>query len=153
MPAVLILVHHGDAVSEDVDTQRPLSPRGLASVERLAAAVAARGVRPDCVWHSGKLRTRQTAEAFWRLCNPEATFVAVRGLQPTDSSETLRTAVVGDTQVIIAVGHFPQLPRLLSLLTTGVDSSLAPFPVHGLVALEAVDLLRWREVWRLGEEI
>ena len=151
MPSVLILVHHGDAVSEDIDTQRPLSARGLAGAERLAAAVAERGVRPDCVWHSGKLRTRQTAEAFWRLCNPDATFVAVRGLQPTDSSEILRDAVAGDPRVIVAVGHFPQLPRALSLLTTGIDSSLVPFPTHGLVALEPVDVVRWREAWRIEE--
>ena len=151
MPAVLILVHHGDAVPEDVDTQRPLSPRGLASAERLAAAVSARGVTPDCVWHSGKLRTRQTAEAFWRLCNPQATFAAVRGLQPTDPAETLRTAIAGETRVIVAVGHFPHLPRALSLLTTGIDSSLVPFPTHGLVALEAIDVMRWRDVWRLEE--
>lgn len=151
MPAVLILVHHGDAVSEDVDTQRPLSVRGLAGAERLAAGVRDRGIVPDCVWHSGKLRARQTAEAFWRLCNPGAAFAAMRGLQPTDQADTLRTAMADESRIVCVVGHFPHLPRSLSLLTTGIDDSLARFPPHGLVALERLDALRWREVWRMEE--
>lgn len=151
MPAVLILVHHGDAVPGDLDTQRPLSARGLSSAQRLADAVRARGVTPDCVWHSGKLRARQTAEAFWRECNPLAAFSAVRGLQPADPAGMLRSAMAGEARLVLAVGHFPHLPRALSLFTTGVDDSLAPFPLHGLVALEAVDVLRWRELWRLDE--
>jgi len=43
---------------------------GLASAAGgVAADLAARGARPDVVWHSGKLRARQTAEIFWRACN------------------------------------------------------------------------------------
>jgi phosphohistidine phosphatase len=152
IPAVLILVHHGDAVSEDVDTQRPLSPRGLAGAERLAEGLRARGVVPDCLWHSGKLRARQTAEAIWRVCNPRATFSAVRGLQPADHADTLRTQMADEARVICVVGHFPHLPRALSLLTTGLDDSLTVFPAHGAVALERVDVLRWREAWRIAEE-
>ena len=148
---MLILVHHGDAVAADVDTQRPLSARGRAGAERLAAAVHARGVRPACIWHSGKLRARETAEPFWRVCNPDATFTAIRGLQPTDLPDMLRTQMADETRVICVVGHFPHLPRTLALLTTGDESSSVEFPQHGAVALERVDMFRWREAWRLDE--
>ena len=63
---ILYLVHHGDAVPPDVDPRRPLSERGRQQVARLAEAAARRGARPGVVWHSGKLRSRQTAEEFWR---------------------------------------------------------------------------------------
>lgn len=149
---MLVLVHHGDAVSDELDTQRPLSPRGLAGAERLATAVRARGVVPACVWHSGKMRARQTAEAFWRICNTQAAFAAIRGLQSTDNAEMLRTLMADEARVICVVGHFPHLPRALSLLTTGIDDAGLVFPPHGLVALERDDVLRWREVWRLGED-
>ena len=82
---MVFLVHHADAVSPDVDAQRPLSERGRMQAERLAAESARRGVKPEVVWHSGKLRARQTAEALWRACNPLAEFSATRGLQPNDA--------------------------------------------------------------------
>jgi phosphohistidine phosphatase len=84
---MVYLVHHADAVSPEVDPQRPLSERGRAHAERLAGEAAARGVKPAAVWHSGKLRARQTAEPFWRACNPLAEFAAIRGLQPDDPPE------------------------------------------------------------------
>lgn len=65
----LYLVHHGDAVGPEVDPRRPLSAAGRAEVERIAAQAAGLGARPAVVWHSGKLRAKQTAEAFWRACN------------------------------------------------------------------------------------
>src|SRR5690242_21671627 len=80
----LYLVHHGDAVGPEVDPQRPLSLVGRAAVDLLATQAARRGVRPAVVWHSGKLRSKQTTEAFWRACNPLAEFAATRDLQPGD---------------------------------------------------------------------
>ena len=66
----LYLVHHGDAVAPEVDPGRPLSTQGLEAANRLAAEAVARAAKPAVVWHSGKLRARQTAEAFWSACNP-----------------------------------------------------------------------------------
>ena len=60
----LYLVHHGDAVPPSVDPQRPLLEGGRVSVERVAQRAATKGVVPVIIWHSGKLRTRQTAEVF-----------------------------------------------------------------------------------------
>src|SRR5579871_2777664 len=112
----LFLVHHGDAVGPDVDPQRPLSARGRQAVERLAAAAAAHGAKPAVVWHSGKLRAKQTAEAFWRACNPFAEFSATRDLQPGDPPEWMRDRLRGESRDILIAGHYPHLPRLLNLL-------------------------------------
>ena len=144
------LVHHGDAVGPDVDPMRPLSERGRAAVLLLADEAARRGVKPDAIWHSGKLRARQTAEAFWKLCNPLATFTAERGLQPTDPAEWMRDRLSGETRSLLLVGHMPNLPRLMRLLI-GEDreESTVSFPLHGIVALEA-DGDRWKEVWRFA---
>lgn len=146
---MLYLVHHADAVGPDVDAQRPLSEAGRSHAGQLAAEAARRGVKPDVVWHSGKLRARQTAEAFWRACNPLAELAAIRGLQPTDPPEWIRDRVAGEARDVMLVGHFPNLPRLLHLLTTGAaDDASAEFPAHGIVALEALEVPRWVERWR-----
>jgi phosphohistidine phosphatase len=143
---MLLLVHHGEAVDPAVDAQRPLSPRGRRVAEALAAACAARGVQPAAVWHSGKLRARQTAEAFWRACNPLAEFAAIRGLQPTDPPDPIRDLLAGDPRDIVIVGHMPHIEGLFQLLAAKDDR----FPDHGVAALEAEGPLRWVERWRLG---
>ena len=146
---LLFLVHHGDAVGPDVDPRRPLSAEGKAEVERLAAQAASLGARPTVVWHSGKLRAKQTAEAFWRACNALAEFSATRDLQPDDPPQWLRDRLRLETRDILIAGHFPYLPRLLALLITGGEAGVV-FPPHGVVALETQDEGQtWQERWRL----
>lgn len=142
----LFLVHHGDAVGPDVDTRRPLSARGQAEVARVAAEAAARGARPAVVWHSGKLRARQTAEACWRACNPFAEFSATRDLQPEDPPDWMRDRLRGESRDILIAGHYPHLPALLATLLGGSRT----FPQHGVVALVTEDEgATWTEEWRI----
>jgi phosphohistidine phosphatase SixA len=52
---------------------------------------------------------------------------------------------------MLIAGHFPHLPRLLTLLLTGETNGAAKaFPAHGVVALESDDEGEtWRELWRV----
>ena len=147
---MLYLVHHGDAVGPDVNPMRPLSDRGRVEVDMLAHEAAARGAKPDLIWHSGKMRARQTAEAYLRRCNPLAAFSATRGLQPTDPTSWIVEAMSGKTGHIMLAGHFPHLPRLLGRLLTGdPEAGPADFPLNGIVALEET-AGKWVERWRLN---
>jgi len=146
---VLFLVHHGDAVGPNVNPMRPLSDLGRVEVDMLAQKAAERGAKPDVIWHSGKLRARQTAETYLKRCNPLAAFSAARGLQPTDPTSWIADSIAGATKPILLVGHFPHLPRLLGRLTTGnPEADPADFPLNGIVALEDVGG-KWMERWRL----
>src|SRR4051812_10061767 len=130
---MVFLVHHAEAVDSDVDPQRPLSADGRTHAAALAARVAARGVRPAAIWHSGKLRAGKPAEPFLLTCNPSAEFAAIRGLQPTDPPDWIRDRLVGETRDVMCVGHFPSMPRIFHLLVTGTnDGSAADFPQHGI---------------------
>jgi phosphohistidine phosphatase len=144
---MVFLVHHADAVDAGIDPQRPLSAAGRAQAGALASRAAARGVRPAAIWHSGKLRARQTAEPFLLACNPSAEFAAIRGLQPTDPPGWIRDRLIGESRDVLLVGHFPSMPRILHLLVTGTnDGTAADFPQHGMVAL-AADSERWKVEW------
>lgn len=146
----LYLVHHGDAVGPDVDIRRPLSEAGRRSVEELAAAAAGLGTRPTVVWHSGKLRARQTAEAYWRACNALAEFGATRDLQPDDPPGWMRDRLRFESRDVLLAGHYPHLPRLLASLRGEPEGALAAFPPHGVVALRTDDDGQtWVEEWRL----
>ena len=150
LTTVIVLVHHGEAASPAVDSQRPLTEAGRAGVERVVAAAAARGAKPAEIWHSGKLRARQTGEALWRACNPLAVFTMVRGLQPGDPPEVIGNQLAGDTRELMLVGHMPHLAWLLALLVGGDATGANDFPLHGVVALEPAGTAgRWREVWRV----
>jgi phosphohistidine phosphatase len=146
----LYLVHHGDAVGPDVDPMRPLSERGRADVGSLASRAAAHGVKPEVIWHSGKLRARQTAELFRQACQPLAECTAARGLQPDDPPHWAVDLLIEETRSVMLVGHMPHLPRLLRLLVAGrPDAGFPDFPPHGIVELWA-EKRGWVEAWRDG---
>ena len=142
----LVIVHHGEAVGPEVDLRRPLSPWGREAVDRLAADAAARGVKPAVIWHSGKLRAKETAEAFWRVCNPFAEFSATRDLQPGDPPAWMRERLRGESRDVLIAGHYPHLPGLLAAMNCGT----APFPQNGVVSLVSSDEGQtFSEEWRL----
>ena len=146
---MLFLAHHGDAVAPELNPMRPLSDRGRVEVDMLAQKAAAAGAKPDVIWHSGKLRARQTAEAYWKHCNPLADFSAMRGLQPTDPTNWIVDAIAGETRHILLAGHFPHLPSLLERLVAGnAQGGPVQFPLNGIIALEGVNG-QWVERWRL----
>src|SRR6476660_9017266 len=101
----LYLVHHADAVGPHVDPQRPLSALGRRQADDLAARAQARGVQPAAIWHSGKLRARQTAEAFLRACSPSAEFKMIRGLLPDDPPAFVRDQLTGESRDVLLAGH------------------------------------------------
>jgi phosphohistidine phosphatase len=143
------LVHHGVAVGPEEDPRRPLSAVGLANAARVAAKAAALGAKPEVVWHSGKLRAKQTAQEFWRACNALAEFSASKDLQPDDPPQWIRDRLRAEPRDIAIAGHFPHLPRLLALLTSGGEAG-ADFPINGVVALVTNDEGEsWRELWRV----
>lgn len=146
---MIYLVHHADALSPHEDPQRPLSIAGRMHADRLALLAAERGTKPAVIWHSGKLRARQTAESYWRACNPLADFAAVGGLRPDDAPARIRDLVAAESGDVLLVGHMPSLPRVLRLLISGRDDGSLEFPLNGIVALEA-EGDRWVERWRLA---
>src|SRR5262245_24829257 len=151
MTMTLYFVHHAGAVDSQVDPRRPLSILGRLAAERAAAQTAGHGAQPSVVWHSGKLRARQTAEIFWRACNPLAECSATRDLQPGDPPSWMRDRLRGESRDIMIVGHFPHLPALLAMLPTpGAAPAPQGFPPHGVVALSTSDQGEsWSEVWRI----
>jgi phosphohistidine phosphatase len=146
---MLFLVHHAEAVDGAVDPQRPLTAAGRQHAEQLAARARERGAKPAVIWHSGKLRARQTAEYFWHACNPLAEFAAARGLQPGDPPQWIKDLIEEDDRDIMVVGHMPHIARLLELIAAPGASGALDFPLHGIVALNRSEG-GWREEWVLG---
>ena len=58
----ILLAQHGDAVPKEVDEDRPLSDKGRADVERVAATLRQGQVSVSRIIHSGKTRAEQTSD-------------------------------------------------------------------------------------------
>ncbi len=146
---IVVLVHHADAVGGEIDAERPLSSLGRIQAETLAREASLAAIKPAAIWHSGKLRARQTAEFFWRLCNPIAEFKMVRGLRPDDSTAWIRDVLYGEDRDILLVSHMPLLPALARDLA---PTSTA-FPLNGFVVLERRGERQYVERRRAGPSV
>jgi phosphohistidine phosphatase len=123
----IYLVQHGEAVSEAVDPARPLSAKGREEVAAVAAWLRGRGVRVGEVWHSTKVRARETAEILAEALLPGKKPTEHQGLAPNDAPEALLDELAAPKGDLVIVSHLPILGRLASLLITGRDAYVPVF--------------------------
>src|SRR5262245_32137331 len=101
------LVRHGDAVSDRVDPERPLSAEGRGEVAAVARALARGGrVRPTAIVHSGKTRARQTAEILAAALGPPGALERADDLAP-EADPTAWAARLDGRSGVMLVGHLP----------------------------------------------
>ena len=140
---------HGEAVSQAVNGQRPLTPGGRRDVEVMGRAAAERGIQPGQIFHSGLLRARQTAEI---LSETLGSIEAVResvGLRPDDDPAIAKAELETSTVSLMLVGHLPHMSRLASLLITGdPDRELVEFAPAAVLGLSCENY-RWKILWKL----
>ena len=142
------LVRHGDAVSSDVDPQRPLSEQGRADVEKIASFVRHLRTRVEHIWHSGKLRAAQTAEILSEAVTAAKGCSARDDLGPNaDASAIVDEIEAYDTDLMI-VSHLPFLWNLVSLMAAGRETAdIAAFSAGAMACLKRSDPGVWRIDW------
>lgn len=143
----LFFAQHGKAVSKEEDPDRPLTEEGRQETRRTAQRMAASGVPVHEIWHSGKLRARETAEIFAQALGPIRELRARDDLGPTDDPTSAVEAARTSGNAVLLVGHKPFMSRLPSLLLTGDPEAGAVDVRHSAVgALKETDegwALRW----------
>jgi phosphohistidine phosphatase len=120
----IYLLRHGQAVSEWQDPLQPLSVSGRQDIERLAHWQQANNmIKVHTIFHSAKLRAKQTAEIVQSIAQPQAIILEKSGLMPNDSVENMRLFLEEEwphlhpnKPALLLVGHLPYLDRLVSLL-------------------------------------
>ena len=126
----IYLVRHGSTVPEETDPSRPLSDKGRAEVEATARALLQEKANIEEIWHSTKLRAKQTALIIAQILGVK-NVIEKEGLKPNDPpapfAEMLKTA---NNNILIA-GHMPFLADLASLLGKEVEG----FESGGVVRL------------------
>lgn len=142
----LYLVRHGEAADEKTDPARPLTEKGREEIARAAASLKKSGARIDEIWHSGKLRARQTAQIIGDPLGI-GSVIEKEGLKPNDPVAPIAELIDRSEKNILIAGHLPFLGKLAALLLTGSEErEVVRFKSAGLVVLEKSDSswkLRW----------
>ncbi|HUY71510.1 MAG TPA: histidine phosphatase family protein [Gaiellaceae bacterium] len=125
---LVILVRHAQAASGQPDELRPLTSSGRQAARMLGTLLAERA--PQAVVSSPLLRARETADALAAAAGVEAR--VDERLAPGATGESLRAAVAGLGETIVAVGHQPDCSEIV-LELTGREVS---FPTAGFAEFE-----------------
>lgn len=150
----LFLVQHGKSLPKDVDPDRGLSDEGVLEVKQIAKVAKEYEVCVSGINHSGKTRTRMTAEIFASALDPKNGIQQVDGIAPMDDvvafAKTIKT-----NENNMFVGHLPFMERLTSYLITGSqDTPVFKFQNGGIVCIEKYpETESWAIKWSLMPKI
>lgn len=150
----LYLLQHGEAVAEEVNRDRPLSPTGVADLDALAAFLKAAAVQPERILHSGKTRARQTAERLAAVLAPPGGLGVLAGLSPKDPVEPIARQAASWVVDALLVGHLPSIGRLASYLLTGdMGEVVLGYKPGALLCLERSEGGTWMLLWMVRPEL
>lgn len=127
----IFLVQHGNQNPEEVDPEEGLSEKGNSDSEKVAQFAAKSGVKISKIYHSVKLRAKQTAEIFSKHLGGELS--ELEGLKPMDDVEPW-TEKLEDG--LMLVGHLPFMQKFSALLLCGdTNKKCVNFHQAGIVCL------------------
>ncbi len=150
----LYLVQHGEAKREDEDPLRPLSEKGRADIHKMALYISKTELKVDRIFHSTKLRAKQTADVLFESLNPGNGISETKGLNPLDEPEIWAYRLEDIPDNVMIVGHLPHLARLCGLLLCGdKEKNVVDFKMGGIVCLKKFDEAQWSVEWMFIPEV
>ena len=130
----LYFAQHGLALDKTVNPDRPLSKAGIEQSSAIARQIHASDITVSQIFHSGKLRARQTAEIFAEHLSVTSV-TAIDKLSPNDDVRHITQNL--QTSDALYIGHLPHLEKLLSYLVTGnASANIIKFQNSAVVCLE-----------------
>ena len=116
----LYLIRHAHALDGNDDAARPLSPKGLKQVRKLADLLRnTEAFEAGEIWHSPLRRAHETAGLLAKRLKLGTKLKEVAGLTPDDSVDRIAAKLGELRRPVAVVGHEPHLSALASLLVVG----------------------------------
>lgn len=147
------LVQHAEALSKEVDPDRPLSERGRRDTEQVAAMAGRMGIVVSQIRHSGKVRAQQTARILGEALSPREGVVAVEGLGPLDDVEPVANDLDVASETVMLVGHLPFMERLIGELVVGDPDEAVVAVQKAAITCLSENEGAWRVCWILTPEM
>ena len=150
----LYLVQHAEAKREEEDPLSPLSRKGLADINKVASYVSKLDVNVVQIFHSGKLRAKQTAEVLLENLKPIKGLTETDGLNPLDDPRIWAERLKEVTDNIMLVGHLPHLGKLSAQILCGdKEKGIIDFKMGGIVCLKRFEDSHWSVEWMIIPEV
>lgn len=146
----LYLIRHGESVENKESKEPALSAWGKFEVEKTAGELAERIDRLDIIFHSGKLRARQTALIIQSKLKFSKTvpMSEMDGLKPNDSEIEIVEWANEIENDIMLVGHLPQMDKITRLLLKKNESNYSiSFGTACAVSFERGESGEWFQMW------
>ncbi len=151
----LYLVQHGEPKREEEDPDRPLSEKGWSEIRKVTAFIAeTANILVSTIFHSGKTRARQTAEALAEYLNPREGVKEAEGLKPLDDPSIWAERFAESNEDVILVGHLPHLSKLSAhLVCQDENEEIVDFQMGGIVCLKRDESGAWSVSWMVIPQI
>ncbi len=150
----LYLVQHGESKSKEEDSERPLSDKGLSNIKDVTDYISKLNITVTEIFHSNKLRAKQTAEVLHAKLKPAKGLAETEGLAPMDDPDIWSERLKNVHEDIILVGHLPHLGKLASLLLSGdMEKNIVSFRMAGIACLKRDESNDWTLQWMITPEI
>lgn len=146
----LYLIQHAKALSKQEDPERPLSKEGKTELAKIRKFIEPLKFEIDEIWHSEKLRAKQTAEELAGVVKSSAGCVEKDNIGAKDDPVPVKEAVESGGKDLMIIGHLPFLDKFASLLLAGAaEAGIVDFRNAGIVYLESDEDGGWSVEWIL----
>ena len=142
------LIRHGHAKSSEEDPKRPLSDFGLVKIKKMSISALKMGLNVKEIWHSKKLRAKETATILADSFIIAIELKELKGLAPNDDVRPMANQLMERDEDIAIVGHLPFLNKLASLLLCGSeDVNIINFNPGMIICLNKEAANNWSIEW------
>jgi phosphohistidine phosphatase len=150
----IYLVQHAHSKKDEEDPARPLSERGIRDITAVSSYTSRFALKVEAIYHSPKLRAKQTAEILSQDLRPYKGISEADGLAPLDNPDTWVQRLTKMQTDVLLVGHLPHLAKLASLLLCGdAGRNVISFRMAGIVCLRRDETGEWSLQWMITPDI
>ena len=150
----LYLIRHTQPKNAEEDPLRPLSDEGRETMKRVSEYAARLDLPLSEIWHSRKLRAKETAAILAESLGITHKMKECDGLSPNDEVIPVRNQLREEKENIAIVGHLPFLLKLASLLLCGSEeAALINFKMGSMVCLDRDNDGYWAMDWMITPDI
>ena len=121
----LYLVQHAEAKTKDEDPERGLTDLGFANVRKTAGFVNKLDISVETIFHSDKLRAKQTANELAEAIKSVTELKQRSGIAPMDDISSMKDEIQRSDNNLMVVGHLPYMAKLASALLCGNEKQNA----------------------------
>lgn len=146
----LYLMRHGQAAAPSATQEQVLTRDGQSGIEKIARQLNQQGIKVSQLFHSEKIRSRQTAEIMARHIAATTTLQIHAHIKPNDDPQQIINDIQDWHDDTLIVSHLPFIPHLIGLLTADIKASNTMSFAPGTVISLSPKNTAWQIEWILS---